>query len=339
MSREVHVRFWESAEVRFLRATHLPLYRQERIFLRQGIHLSRKTMAGWLGQLADKLIPLWEGLAALILESGVVHHDDTPVKMLEPGKGKTKETRLWVAMSGSGPPLVHFTFSTDRSQKTPIDFFQGYSGAVMCDEYAGYANVDHDRMLSCWAHARRYVEKAQKIEPRFASEALLKIAKLYRIEKRIKPFTKQERQHIRETESRNQVDTIFTFLGSQTFTPQSPMTKAINYITNHREALLEFTKDESLPIDNNPVERALRRVAIGRKNWMFLGSETGGRTAAVLMSLLSTCWANHVNAWTYLKDVFDRLPTQPDDQLEELLPHIWVEKNPQDRLPNHAEFH
>lgn len=312
---------------------HLPLYRQERILLRQGVETSRKTMAGWLRGMAAGLSGLWELLAEQILASGVVLHDDTPVKMLDPGAGKTKETRLWVAVSGAGPPLVHFSFSLDRKQQTPLDFFEGYSGALMCDEYAGYANVDCAALLSCWAHARRYVEKARTVEPAFATEALLEIARLYRIEERIREAPQAERLSVRQTESIKQLKVIFDLLESREFRPQSPMHKAARYAFNNRERLTRFTEDPCFPIDNNPAERAIRRVAIGRKNWLFLGSETGGQTAAVLMSLLGTCWANRVNAWAYLKDVLDRLPSQSEGRLEELLPHAWVAGHPDARLP------
>jgi transposase len=313
---------------------HLPLYRQERQLLRQGVEISRQTMASWLGQMGRGLRCLGELLGDLVLQSGVVHHDDTPVKMLDPGAGKTKETRLWVAVSGAGPPLVHFSFSTDRKQHTPIDFFEGYSGALMCDEYAGYVNVDCADLLSCWAHARRYVEKAQTTEPAFATEVLLEIARLYRIEERIAEASDDERLRTRQAESRPQLGVIFSLLESREFLPQSPMRKAAQYILNHRKRLSRFVEDPRLPIDNNVAERAIRRVAIGRKNWLFLGSETGGQTAATLMSLLGTCWANRVNGWAYLKDVLDRLPTHPEDRREELLPHLWIENHPAARLPD-----
>jgi len=152
---------------------HLPLYRQERILLRQGVEASRKTMAGWLRWMAAGLSDLWELIGEQVLACGVVLHDDTPVKMLDPGAGKTKETRLWVAVAGTGPPLVHFSFSLSRKQIYPKDFFEGYTGSLMCDEYAGYANVDCARLLSCWTHARRYVEKAQTTEPAFATQVLV----------------------------------------------------------------------------------------------------------------------------------------------------------------------
>lgn len=312
---------------------HLPLYRQERMLLRQGVEASRKTMAGWLRGMAAGLSGLWELLAEQILASGVVMHDDTPVKMLDPGAGKTKETRLWVAVSGAGPPLVHFSFSLSRKQKNPLDFFNGYTGALMCDEYPGYANVDCGALLSCWAHARRYVEKAQTVEPAFAAEVLLETARLYRIEERIREAPPTERLSVRQTESTKQLTVIFDLLQSREFRPKSPMHRAARYALSNRERLSRFTEDPRLPIDNNAAERAIRRVAIGRKNWLFLGSETGGRSAAILMSLLGTCWANRVNAWAYLKDVLDRMPSTPEDQLGQLLPHIWIEEHPQARLP------
>ena len=312
---------------------HLPLYRQERILLRQRVEVSRKTMAGWLRGTAAGLSGLSDLIAEQILESGVVGHDDTPVQMLDPGAGKTKKTRLWVAVSATGPPMVHFAFSLSRHQKAPIAFFRNYAGAVICDDYPGYANIDCGRLLYCWAHARRYVEKAKNVEPAFATQVLLEIAQIYRIEKRIRDASEEERRDVRQTESAQQLDTIFALLKSRTFRPKSPMQKAIEYTLDNRKGLTHFTEDPQLPIDNNAAERAIRRVAIGRKNWLFLGSETGGRTAAVLMSLLGTCWANRVNAWAYLKDVLDRMPYTPEDQLKQLLPHVWIKKHPEARLP------
>ena len=312
---------------------HLPLYRQERILLRQGVEISRKTIAGWLGDLGTGLEPLWNLLGDSVLASNVVLHDDTPVKMLDPGAGKTKETRLWVAVSGAGPPLVHFAFSRDRKQQAPQDFFKGYTGALMCDEYPGYSNVDFGNLLSCWAHARRYVEKAKTVEPAFATAVLLEIGSLYRIERRISDASDSERLKVRQTESARQLEVIFGLLESQEFRPKSPMHRAAQYILKNRESLSRFTENPLWPIDNNAAERAIRRVAIGRKNWLFLGSETGGKTAAVLMSLLGTCWANGVNAWAYLKDVLNRMPTQPHDRHHELLPHVWIENHPEARLP------
>ncbi len=312
---------------------HLPLYRMERMLLRQGIHVSRKTMSDWLAFLAKALRPLEQRIHELLLEKRVIHHDDTPLKMLDPGAGKTKETRLWVAVSGHGPPLVQFCFSTDRKQSHPIEYFKGYTGSVMCDEYAGYANIDSGILQSCWAHARRYVEKAKHIEPAFAQEVLLAIAALYKIEKAIASQTDAERQEIRELQSTAQLQVVFDLIDSREFRPASPMYTAQKYLLKNRDGLSHYAKDQSLPIDNNPAERAIRRVAIGRKNWLFLGSETGGQTAATLMTLLGSCWANQLNAFAYLETIIRRLPTCSADQLDELLPHRWAEAHPEHLLP------
>ena len=312
---------------------HLPLFRQQKMLSRQGVDIQRTTMAGWLNGLGEALSGLDRLISRHILDCGVVHHDDTPVKMLDPGAGKTKETRLWVAVSGNGPPLVHFAFSLNRRQEHPIDYFRGYSGALMCDEYAGYANVDCSKLLSCWAHARRYIEKAKTVEPAFATELLWEIAELYKIEDRIKDLDEPARLRIRQDKSVAQIESIFKILESREFRPQSPMQKAKQYALNNRKALTIYTTDSRFPIDNNPAERAIRRVAIGRKNWLFLGSETGGETAATLMSLLGTCWANNINSWTYLKSVLDLLPATPEKDLAQLLPHRWIETHPEARLP------
>jgi len=312
---------------------HLPLYRLEKMLSRQGVLVSRKTMAGWLAALAQGLRPLAQLTKQLILESGVIYHDDTPVKMLDPGMGKTKETRLWVAASGSGPPLIHFAFSTSREQKLPIDFFSGYQGAVMCDEYAGYRNIDCQTLLSCWAHARRYLENAKQLEPLFVAEALLGIAGLYKIEKESKDLSAPERQSLRLEKSQPVLEKLFRHLESKTFRPGSPVSKAQGYILGHRKGLSAYIKDGRFPIDNNVAERAIRRVAIGRKNWLFLGSENGGESAAILMTLLGSCWANQINAFTYLKDIIERLPSHPKDRLEELLAPQWIVAHPEHRLP------
>ena len=151
--------------------------------------------------------------------------------------------------------MVHFTFSTDRKQQTPLAYFREYSGTLMCDEYAGYVNADYGLLLSCWAHARRYVEKAKHIEPAFAAEVLLAIGKLYLIERDIRQAAPEERQHAREAKSRPQVEKVFELLKSRTFLPQSPMQKARNYILNCGDRLKAYTTDERLPIDNNLGER------------------------------------------------------------------------------------
>ncbi|MCH8529165.1 MAG: IS66 family transposase, partial [Kiritimatiellae bacterium] len=274
---------------------HLPLHRLEKMFLRQGAQISRKTMSDWMRNLAEGLRPLEKRIAEKILSCGVVHHDDTPVDRLDPGAGQAKEGRVWVAVSGQGPPLVHFSFTPNRKQAHVLSFFRGYSGAVMCDEYAGYANVEYGVMQSCWAHARRKIIEKCKGQAPYQARVLLEIQKLYGIEDRIRDASAEDRARVRDTESRAQLAKVFEAVESRSDTPGSDPGKAQQYILGHRKQLSAFVEDERLPIDNNAAERAIRRVAIGRKNWLFLGSENGGATAATLMSLLGTCWANRVN--------------------------------------------
>jgi transposase len=312
---------------------HLPLHRNEKMFLRQGAQISRKTMADWMRNLADGLRLLEKRIAELILGCGVVHHDDTPVDRLDPGAGQTKESRVWVAVSGQGPPLVHFSFTPNRKQAHVLSFFRGYGGAVMCDEYAGYANVECGVMQSCWAHARRKIHDGCKSQPPYRARVLLEIAALYAIEERIRDVAAEERARVRETESRAQLAKVFEAVESKTFTPGSEAGKAQQYILGHRKQLSAFVEDANLPIDNNAAERAIRRVAIGRKNWLFLGSETGGATATTLMSLLGSCWANRINPVAYLTDVIEALPVTPAGQLDTLLPHIWIKRHPTAELP------
>jgi len=313
---------------------HLPLHRNERMFLRQGARISRKTMSDWMRKLAEGLRPLEKRIGELVLACGVVHHDDTPVDRLDPGGGQTKESRVWVAVSGRGPPLVHFSFTPNRKQAHVLSFFRGYGGAVMCDEYAGYANVECGVMQSCWAHARRKIHDGCQSQPPYRARVLLEIAALYAIEERIRDASPEERARVRDGESRAQLAKVFGAVESGShLTPGSEAGKARNYILGHRKGLEAFLEDERLPIDNNAAERAIRRVAIGRKNWLFLGSETGGETAATLMTLLGTCWANRVNPVAYLADVIETLPVTPADQLDSLLPHIWIDSHPEAALP------
>jgi hypothetical protein len=239
-----------------------------------------------------------------------------------------------VAVSGSGPPLVHFAYSPNRKQAHVIDFFRGYGGSVMCDEYAGYTNVECSVMQSCWSHARRKIHDGCVSQPDYRAKVLLEIAALYKIEERIRDAGPEERAAVRNTESRAQLAKVFEAVESRTFSPGSAMGKAQHYLLAHRKGLSAFVEDQRLPIDNNPAERAIRRVAIGRKNWLFLGSETGGETAATLMTILGTCWANRVNPQAYLEAVIRDLPGTLTTNIDDLLPHRWIESHPEARLPD-----
>ncbi|MDT9257121.1 MAG: transposase [Limnospira sp. PMC 1254.20] len=201
------------------------------------------------------------------------------------------------------------------------------------DEYAGYANVECGVMQSCWAHARRKIIDDCKSQAPYQARVLLEIAALYAIEERIRDASPEERARVRDTESRAQLAKVFEAVESKSYTPGSDPGKAQQYILGHRKQLSAFVEDGRLPIDNNAAERAIRRVAIGRKNWLFLGSETGGATAATLMSLLGSCWANRVDPVAYLTDVIIALPVTPSGEIDSLLPHNWMKRHPESLLP------
>lgn len=188
-------------------------------------------------------------------------------------------------------------------------------------------------MQSCWAHARRKIYEGCVSQPGCREEVLREISKLYAIEEKIRDQAPEKRFEARSTESREQLAKVFKAIESKTFTPGSAMGKAQYYVLAHRKQLSAFVEEQRLPIDNNSAERAIRRVAVGRKNWMFLGSEIGGETAATLMTLPGSCWANRVNAQTYLEDVIRELPGKEGDELDTILPHVWLERQPEARLP------
>jgi transposase len=312
---------------------HQPLYRLERVFAREGVHVSRKTMAGWLTKTAVAVTPIVDEMVRRILAGPVVHHDDTPVQMLDPGAGKTKKTRLWISVGGDHAQYVHFMFTTNRSKDGPVDFFRDYQGYLMGDQYPGYEQICKDEevwRLSCWAHARRAFDKAKSTHPRDATEILTMIRTLYMIERDAKEMDPDERHRMRQERSVPQLERIRVRLEEMrpTFLPSDRMTKAINYVLERWESFTRYTCAPHLPIDNNVAERGIRSVAVGRKNWLFLGSENGGKTAAILMSLIGTTHRLGINAWAYLKDVLDRIPHTTDDQIASLLPDIWFENHP-----------
>jgi len=306
----------------------LPLYRRERIFGREGVDVSRKTMAGWLCGLAQAVTPIVSEMARRILCGTLVHHDDTPVKMLDPGAGKTKETRLWAAIGGDNQQYVHFEFTKSRNKDGPVEFFKNYQGRLMCDEYGGYEGIcarDDVEGLSCWAHGRRYFDKAKLAYPLEATEMLVMIQQLYRVEREHKESTDAQRHIARQEQSVPQLMRIYDWLIERrsVWLPKSPMATASEYVLKRWDCFTRYTEDPTSPIDNNVAERAIRAVAVGRKNWLFLGSENGGHTAATLMSLIGTCHHLGMNAWAYLNDVQSRLPNTSEADIPTLLPDVW----------------
>lgn len=215
-----------------------------------------------------------------------------------------------------------------RGREGPSEFFKGYKGSLMTDAYAGYNEVlrqDGVIPLNCWAHARRYFVEAQETHPKAANEILMLIARLYRIEQRIKDASADERLRVRRKESRPELARIMLWLrrNRHTFLPQTLIAAAIAYALRIRRNLTRYTLDGRLPIDNNLAENAIRPIALGRKNWLFAGSEAGGQTAAILMSFCITCRHLKINTWEYLTDVLRRINTHPMSKIDELLPDQW----------------
>ena len=307
---------------------HTPLYRQQIRFERLGLPLSRMTMSEWMAKCAYALKPLYKLLRETILSGDIVLNDDTPVGMLDPGNGKTRTARLWCTVGGPEFKHIVYNFTRTRGREGPEEFFRNYKGYLVADAYGGYQPLFENGDIihsGCWAHARRYFIKSQGSEPRLATEILVLIARLYRIEEDHKHSAAEERLNARQKHSVKILDKIKGKLLEQSMTvlPRSEQGEAIGYSLRQWKSLIRYTTDGRLPIDNNPAEQSIRPIALGRKNWLFVGSENGGHTAAVLMSFCSTCRKLKINTWEYLNDVLGRIGDHKMNRLSELLPENW----------------
>jgi transposase len=315
---------------------HMPLYRLEMKFQHQGVDVSRQTMSDWMAGCADAMTPLYELMRKEILEYDIVLNDDTPVDMRDGPSVGIQTARMWATVGGEKFKYTLYNFTTDRCKEGPLEFFKDYGGFFIADDYAGYKRLfktpTEEEVTSrivihvaCWAHARRYFVDAQKTSPRAASEVLVLIAKLYDVEAEAKHLSPESRLALRWRESTPLLEKIKKKLEDHLLgaLPQSPMRQAINYTLSLWTELNVYIQDGRLPIDNNLAENAIRPIALGRKNWLFVGSETGGHTAAVLMTFTATCRKNKINTWAYLKDVLQRIQSHPVSRLHELLPDQW----------------
>jgi transposase len=313
---------------------HTPLYRQELKLQRQGVEISRQTMADWMAGCADALRPLYELMRQEILRYDIVLNDDTPVDMRDGPEAGIRTARFWVTVGGEDLKYTLYNFTLNRGSDGPEEFFKGYRGTFVSDAYAGYNGlfkpVDEsppDIINSgCWAHARRHFVKAQDSAPRAAMEILTFISMLYKIEAGIKHDPPEKKLAVRQRDAAPILEKkIKPWLESNlaAHLPQSPMRQAIGYSLGIWKELNVYLRDGRIPIDNNLAENAIRPIALGRKNWLFVGSETGGHTAAVLMSFTATCRKNKINTWAYLKDVLQRIQAHPVSRLHELLPDRW----------------
>ena len=310
-------------------ADHLPLYRQDGIFEREGVIIPRATQSSWVIQSYEAIRPLEDTLKRAVLERDVIFTDDSIIPLQVKGNGKVKKARLWVYVrGGQGPPLIVFDFSRDRSKKRPLDFLDGYRGYVHADAYSGYDELFRLEWVievGCWAHTRRKFDEAASSRPQEATEVLARIAQLYKIEAECKEMTPEQRREIREERSRPILDGIFKRLEElkANTVPSEPLRKAIDYALNQRQALYRYLEDGRLKPDNNTSENAIRPLALGRKNWLFAGSERGARATALFLGLIQSCKACGVNPWEYFDDMLRRIMSHPVNRLGELLPDQW----------------
>lgn len=310
-------------------ADHLPLNRLEGILQRCGVDITVSTMCDWVGHCADLLEPLVKRMRQQLLQSPKINTDDTPVPVKSKNrKGSTYNGYLWVYIDDSGNAV--FDFTPNRSREGPLNFLGDYGGSVQADAYSGYDEFfrTSDAMeVGCHAHARRKFDYAMDSDPVRASQMLALWKSLYAIEKRAKEQNYSESQllHIRQAEAKPILDQIHGNLMAwkDQVLPKSPTGKAITYALNQWQALMRYVDNPILEIDNNLAERTLRMVAVGRKNWMFAGSEAGAERAAIIYSLVASCKLNGLDPFTYFRDVLEKVTTWPASKIDDLLPSNW----------------
>ncbi len=317
---------------------HLPGYRQEDIFSRHGIEIRRSTIYSWLAQVADLCLPLYKLMSGRVIQSKVIHTDDTQVKLIDHSIAGTRLARFWGYLGDANHPYAVYDFTTNRSRAGPEKFLKDFRGYLQADAYGGYDGIyasdfnDGIIDVACWTHCRRYWHKAKEHDPARAHHVLAYVSRLYEVERATSDCDAATRQAKRAEYAAPLVDELGKWLEGEVFLPKSLIGKAATYTRNQWAALNRYIEDGDLSIDNNFAERAMRPIAIGRKNWLFVGSERAGQRAAVLASLIASCKNNFVEPWAYLKDVFEQMAQQPsEDQLTLFLPDVWIKANPTKR--------
>jgi transposase len=315
---------------------HLPLYRQVKMLSVQGVELDRSTLAFWVGYAAAELTPLYERLKENLLSSAKLAVDETPVPVLDPGRGKTKTGYFWSMArddrpwGGSDPPAVLYTYAPGRGGEHLENLLRNYRGIVQCDGYAPYKKLPEDRikLAFCWAHLRRqFFDIAKGGNAPIATEALARIAKLYEIEAGIRGKNASERRTVRQAQSALLVRAFREWLDAQLvkISRKSPLALAIRYGLNHWDGLIRFLDDGRVELDTNIVERSMRPQALTRKNALFAGHDDGAENWAILASLIETCKLHGIDAQAYLADILTRLVNLwPNDRLDELMPWAWA---------------
>ena len=310
---------------------HMPLYRQEKRYERLGYSIARSTLCDWVDACADRLKPIVAAMHTdMLVRSPKIHSDDTIIPVLR--KEKTHNGRLWVYVGGGGhaPSSIIYRYSKTRTGQEPKNFLGDYCGYLQADAYAGYDQCYESGNIievGCLAHARRkFIDTLKVVEnDKLAQEAILYIKSLYEIEGKIKEMDAIQRYYYRRRYAKPRLKIFYRWLkhSQHNAPPKSLLGKAINYTLNHWKALNNYLRDGVLDIDNNAAERAMRSVVLGRKNYLFAGSDNGAENAAVIYSLIETCKALKINTFDYLTDVLKRLPTTLNSNITKLIPYNW----------------
>jgi len=313
---------------------HQPLHRQEQIWARHGVDISRKTMGGWLPQVAGLLEPLYRLSKQVLFEGKVIGTDDTGVKVLDRKLPFARTGRIWPYVGDAHHAVVLYDYTPTRGRDGPAKFLEGYRGYLQADAYSVYdAFFQPGRGLTevgCMMHARRYFYEALDSDQERMGKVLSLMARLYAVEDAAKGFTAEHRLALRQRLSAPVMEKLHGYLqqiGAEVL-PKSPAARAVRYTLNQWRALTRFLEDGDLEIDNGATERAIRGIAIGRGNWTFFGSDTGGQTAAVLLSFIATCKRNAVEPFAWFRDVLSRIAAHPINRLSELLPQNWQPLDP-----------
>ncbi|MBV8632279.1 MAG: IS66 family transposase [Silvibacterium sp.] len=311
---------------------HQPLYRQSEIYARHGVELERSTMADWVGGCSRLLSPLVDALRRYVTAASKLHADDTPVPVLAPGQGKTKTGRLWTYVRDDRPagdtaaPAVWFAYSPDRKGEHPAQHLEKFRGTLQADAYAGFNQLYENNCIehvACWAHVRRhFYDLEQAHSSPVARDALQRIGALYGIEEPIRGRPPEERRAVRQAQAKPLLDSLRQWLEAilSKLSHKSETTVAIRYALSRWNALTRYIEDGHVEIDNNAAERSLRDVALGRKNYLFAGSDAGGERAATIYSLIGSAKLNGLDPEAYLREVLTRLADHPINRIDELLP-------------------
>jgi len=307
-------------------ADYLPLYRLEDIFERQGFEISRATQSVWCGDVADVVEPLYQRMAERVRQSHVVATDDTVLPMLS--VGHTQPARIWVYVGDQENPYNVFDFTLDRGREGPKHFLRDFTQTLLADAYGGYNGVVTGNAITragCWSHARRKFVDAEKTAPEIAREAVSLLGKLFAVEKQAKEASVEERLQLRQRQSVPLLAELRQKLlrWKEQLLPKHPMAEAVNYTLSQWAELNVFCSDGAVPIDNNVSEREMKRVVLNRKNSLFVGNPRGGRTAAILATLTSTCRRHEIDPQLYLTQLLVNLPSWPARDLDAWLPDQW----------------